>query len=65
MDAATGKRVGSRARKEEPLAYIVKLQVSLGILVGLGKYSRIDLRGNLGSFVIVKYFGVVKLPFIL
>ena len=28
MDAATGKSVARRARKEEPLAYIVKLQVA-------------------------------------
>ena len=34
LDAATGKTVARRARKEEPLAYIVKLQVRRASLGG-------------------------------
>ena len=36
LDAATGKNVARRARKEEPLAYIVKLQVAVAELKLLG-----------------------------
>ena len=43
LDAATGKNVARRARKEEPLAYIVKLQVDVTKLLE-GQF------GSWGSF---------------
>ena len=50
MDAATGRTLPVRVRKEEPLAYIVKLQVGMALGMGEGhlKVNKSEIKN--GSF---------------